>query len=134
MDYLRPTSEKARRASIRGLVAVSAIAGLATIAMCAGMLSRGSLEFEGKPLWIGVIVVATLGVSAAWIAWRLSHDRISANGVTNIPAWFIQLFGVFLLVGGCTVAFTAHKPMLLIVLMLSIPMVLAMLYVPRRRR
>jgi hypothetical protein len=132
MDYLRPVSQKVRRASVVGLVAVSVVAGLLTIAVCADMLSRGSLEFEGKPIWDIAIVFATLGLIAAWIAWRVSHDRICANGATNIPAWFIRLFGALVLVGGCIVSFSEHKPWLLIVMMLSIPATLAMLYVPRK--
>jgi hypothetical protein len=90
MDYLRPAREKVRRASVVGLVTASVVAGLASIGFCADMLTRRSIEFEGKPIWAGTLLVAILAVAAAWLARRLSNDNLSANGVTRTPRWFIQ--------------------------------------------
>jgi hypothetical protein len=133
MDYLDPVSEKSRRACVVALVTVSVIGGVATIGICASMLSRRSLEFEGKPLWAGAIVVGVLALTAAWLALRLSRNQLTANGVTLLPSWFIRLFAGFLLVGGCALAVHDNRPLLLVVMMLSVPAIVAMVYVPGKR-
>ena len=69
------------------------------------MLRRQSFEFEGKPLWIAALLLCFVGFCAAYIAFRLARDRIASNGVTTMPAWFIQSFGALLLVGIGLVAY-----------------------------
>lgn len=133
MDYLDPVSEKSRRASVVALVIVSVIGGVATIGICADMLARQSIEIEGKPLWAGAIVVAMLTLAAAWLARRLSRNQLTANGVTLIPSWFIRLFAGLLLVGVCALAVHDNRPLLLVAMMLSIPAIVAMIYVPGKR-
>ena len=54
---------------------------------------------------MGGVVIAVLGAAAAFIAWRLVRQHLAANGVTVMPTWFIQLFGILFLVGLCFVSY-----------------------------
>ena len=69
------------------------------------MIRRNSFYYEGKPLWIGATVVGIIGVAAAFTAWRLVRRNAAANGITVMPKWFIQLFGVLMLLGLCVAAY-----------------------------
>jgi len=104
-DYLQPVGRAWRITSIVGCTLTSIICLLLSLLLWTDMIRRHSLDYEGKPLWMGATVVGVIGVAAAFIAWRLVRRHAAANGVTVMPTWFIQLFGVFLLSGLCFVAY-----------------------------
>lgn len=56
------------------------------------MIRRGSLNYEGKPLWVGAAVVGVIGIAAADIAWRPVRRHAAANGVTVMPTWVHSAF------------------------------------------
>lgn len=56
---------------------------------------------------MGAGIVALIGLAAAFVAWRLARRAVAANGVTVMPTLFIQVFGIFMLIGQCFVAY--HK-------------------------
>ena len=104
-DYLQPVSRACRTTSIVACTAASIICLLLSLLMWTDMICRRSFDYEGKPLWLGAIAVAVIGFAAAFIAWRLVRRQVAANGVTVMPTWFIQFFGVLLLTGSCLVAY-----------------------------
>ncbi len=63
---------------------------------------------------MGVIVLAMIGFATAYISWRLLRHHASANGVTVMPTWFIQLFGILFFVGLCLVAYQRRSAVLVL--------------------
>src|SRR5438045_4215885 len=104
-DYLQPIGRAWRITSIVGCTFTSIICLLLSLLLWTDMIRRHSLDYAGKPLWMGAAGIGVIGVAAAFIAWRLVRRLAAANGVTLMPTWFIQLFGVLLLVGLCFVAY-----------------------------
>lgn len=104
-DYLQPVGRAWRITSIIGCTLASLICLLVSLLLWTYMIQRRSLDYEGKPLWMSAAFVGAIGVAAAFIAWRLVRRHVSANGVTVMPTWFIQYFGVLLLAGLCFVAY-----------------------------
>jgi integral membrane sensor domain MASE1 len=98
-DYLQPVEKGWRIASIIGCTLAAIICLLLSVLLWADMIRRHSFEYDGKPLWLGAVVIGVIGAAAAFIAWRLRRRHPAANGATVLPAWFIQLFGVLFLVG-----------------------------------
>ena len=104
-DYLQPVGRTWRITSIVACTLTSIICSLLSLLLWTDMIQRHSLDFEGKPLWMAAVLVAFTGAAAAFVAWRLVRRHAVANGITVMPIWFIQLFGVLLLVGLCLVAY-----------------------------
>jgi hypothetical protein len=104
-DYLQPVSRAWRITSIVACTLTSIICLLLSLLLWTDMIRRHSLDYEGKPLWMGAAAVGVIGVAGAFIAWRLVRRHAAANGVTAMPTWFIRLFGVLLLSGLCFVAY-----------------------------
>lgn len=104
-DYLQPVGRAWRVTSIVGCTLTSVICLLLSLLLWTDMIQRQTLHHEGKPLWAGAAVVGLIGGAAAFIAWRLIQRHAAANGFTVMPTWFIQLFGVLLLIGNCLVAY-----------------------------
>ena len=104
-DYLQSVGKVWRLVSIVGCTLTSVICLLLSIMLWTGMIHRHSVHYNSKPLWIGAVIIGAIGVAAAFIAWRLVRRHSASNGITVMPAWFIQIFGVFLMIGLCLVAY-----------------------------
>ncbi len=128
-DYLQPVGRAWRIASIVGCTATSLICLLLSLLLWTDMFRRHSIDYEGKPLWIGAVIVGLIGLAAGFIAWRLVCGHAAANGVTVMPTWFIQLFGVFFLVGSCFVAYYQRTGLFMVE---GVLVCLAMIFVGRR--
>ncbi len=127
-DYLQPVGRVWRIVNIVGCTLTSIICLLLSLLLWTDMIRRDSLDYEGKPLWIGAAVVGLIGAAAAFIAWRLVRRHAASNGITVMPTWFIQLFGVVLLLGLCFVAY--HRGSALFVVE-GVFICLAMIFVSR---
>ncbi len=73
-DYLRPVGRAGRIISVVGCTLVFLLCLLLSLLLRTDMVRRRSLEYEGKPLWIGAVMVAATGLAAA------------VTGVTVLPA------------------------------------------------
>jgi hypothetical protein len=127
-DYLQPVGKAGRITSIVACTMAAIIFLLLSLLMWADMIRRHSLDYEGKPLWVGASFVGAIGVAAGFIAWRLVSRQAAANGVTMMPTWFIQCFGVLLLAGLC---FTAYYRHYVLFLFEGVSICLAMIFVGR---
>lgn len=67
-------------------------------------------EFSSHELGlpIALAIIGLLTFFCAHISWTLWRRSLSSNGITMMPTWFIQMFGVFFLVGIAFVAY--HNP------------------------
>jgi len=95
-DYLKEVGRTARLLSVVGLSLTTFILGLSTFLIVYDLASgrvpardRGLLTAAG--LLFGLLLFAS-----GWMLLRLLRRTRSANGVTMMPAWFIQAFGVLL--------------------------------------
>jgi hypothetical protein len=107
-DYLKPVGKAGRIMSILACTLAAIVCLLLSLLMWTDMIRRHSFDYEGKPLWIGASFVGVIGVAAGFIAWRLVCRQAAANGVTMMPTWFIQFFGILLLGGLCVTAYYRH--------------------------
>lgn len=93
----------------RSLRLVSAVL-LGLFAVICGLIGAGGaiacvvLAGEGKPGIFPFLLYLAAGMAAfglfiAWLALRLARGDRSANQVTVLPAWVIQVFGVLLAPG-----------------------------------
>jgi H+/Cl- antiporter ClcA len=129
VDYLQPVGKAWRIASIVGCTLTSIICFLLSLLLWTDMIRQRSFDYQGKPLWIGAAIVGLIGVAAGFIAWRLLRGHAAGNGVTVLPASFIQLFGVLLLVGLC---FVADDTISVLVMVLFVFVCLEMIFVGKR--
>ena len=128
-DYLQPVSKAWRTLSLVACTFASIICLLLSLMLWTDMLRRRSIEYEGKPLWIAGVLIAVVGIAAAFIAWRLARRNAAANGITVLPTWFIQLFGVLLLLGLCFTAYLRGSPLFILE---GVFVCLAMIFIGRR--
>lgn len=63
------------------------------------MFREWRFTFDGKPLWIGAVIISMVGIASAFITLRLARRDSSSNDVTTLPVWFIQSFGVLYFIG-----------------------------------
>lgn len=92
-DYLQPVSDGVRRIAALACLLASLVSGSMTCLVIAGMIERGRLDHNGKPLWIGAAICGLIAAATGWMTVRLWIGR-STNGVTVLPIWFIELFGL----------------------------------------
>ena len=87
----------------------------------------------GMPVALGVMGILTF--FCAHIAWRLWRGSLSSNGVTFMPTWFIQTFGVFFLIG---IAFVAYRnpsyPLLVEGVSAALAMIFFRQHIAKRKR
>ena len=104
-DYLQPVGPWGRRLDLLACLATTFV-GAAVTAFVSGTLIRERVVLhQGKPVWLGVGVVALLTAAAGWLSIRLwSGGR--ADGVTLMPTWFIEVFGALLLASAVGLLFT----------------------------
>ena len=127
-DYLQPVSKIWRILSILACALASFLSLLTSLWLWTDMIQRQSLQYDGKPLWVGAVTISVIGISTAFIAWRLLCHHYAGNGVTSLPTRFIQLFGIVLLVGLGCVAYYKGKTSFIIE---GISICLAMIFVSR---
>lgn len=98
IDYLQPVRDGLRRVAAAACLLAALVAATITGFVAADMMEKRRLDQDGKPLWAGVLVCGLIAAACGWFAVRLGRGR-SANGVTILPVWAIEVFGVLFLAG-----------------------------------
>lgn len=98
VDYIQPVRDGFRRVAAFACLVASLVAATITGFVGMDMVAKGRLDQDGKPLWAGVLVCGLIATACGWFAVRLGRGR-SANGVTVLPVWAIEVFGVLFLAG-----------------------------------
>ena len=96
-DYLQPMGGLSRRLAAVAFLLVALLFALVVVAVVASAVRQGALD-DGE--LVGLLVCGVIASLFAWMALRLWVNR-SANGVTILPVWFIEVFGAFFLC--CTI-------------------------------
>lgn len=78
------------------------------------VIDAGGMRHEHIGLVMGGVLFAALGLYCTILSWRLWSKKTSANGYTVMPAWTIQVFGVFLLLGLAGSAVWDSDPLFLV--------------------
>ena len=134
-DYLQPVGRVWRIASIICCAFTSAICLLLSLLMWTDMIRRHSFDYEGKPLWVGAAIVGVVGVVAAFVVWRLARRRPAANGITAMPVWFIQVFGLLLLAGICIFIYYREATVVMFEgVMISLAMIFVGRHIAKKRK
>jgi hypothetical protein len=67
--------------------------------MCSALFRRHSPTSDGTGLLLVITTgVAIFGFALLLVAWRIMAGKLSANGRTLLPTWFIQAFGAVMFV------------------------------------
>ena len=75
------------------------------VAVCVFAVCENKIDDDGLGLAAGLGSIGLLTFLSAYVSWRLWRGALSSNGVTYMPTWFIQMFGVLFLVGIACSAF-----------------------------
>ncbi|QEL17163.1 hypothetical protein [Limnoglobus roseus] len=97
-DYLQPLNNGLRRVMAVVCLVAAVLSAAVTGIVVTAMFQTGEVTHKGKPVWVGAVVLAFIALSCGFFTVRLGSGRL-ANGVTVLPVWFIEVFGVLLLVG-----------------------------------
>ncbi len=97
-DYLQPVGNGTQRIAAIACLMAGLVATATTVVVVAGMIQRGRLDYNGKPLWVAAVICGLIAVACGWLTVRLAVGQ-SKNGVTVLPLWFIEAFGMLFLIG-----------------------------------
>lgn len=96
-----------------GFLLAAAFLSSTCLAVCVGATI---IRPEGLPMsaFFGSLAIfALLSWASVWMLVRVLRDARAANARTTMPEWFIQVFGVLLVVGIIISALTARRLLLL---------------------
>jgi hypothetical protein len=128
-DYLNDVGRGWRIIGILGLVFIFLICGAMCLVMGATLVL--GVADKGTPVWLAVVFLAFFGALTFFSGWMLvrvlSRTR-AANGVTAMPTWCIELFGVVFSAGIIWGAVVRRDPLVLVPLF---GIVAAMVFVRR---
>jgi hypothetical protein len=94
-----------KRFALLACLAATFVGATVTVWVGAALIGQRVAQHQGKPLWLGVCIVALLTVAAGWLSIRL-WSGACANGITLMPLWFIETFGALFLIGIMSLLFT----------------------------
>lgn len=109
-DYLTDVGDGLRRASFIACLAAAPLCTLISMLLGIDMISPGSILFNGKPIWIAELLMTWMAITSTIIAWRLRPGAPRLNGVTLIPLWVIQGWGLSILSSTIFLAFDVQSP------------------------
>lgn len=109
VDYLQPTNRFTRVLSFLGCLAATVVCWFFVAVAIVGLRRPDTPVADQKTAWFIIVFFSLLGSATAAIGYRLARGRVAANRITTMPVWFIQAFGVFLLVGLAFVALVEGK-------------------------
>jgi len=76
------------------------------VILCVQASHQNLFNSDGMGFLAALLIMALLCYFTVFLAWRLWSGSQSKNGITAMPTWFIQMFGVCFLVGSAIVAIT----------------------------
>jgi len=109
VDYLKPAGRAARVFSLVGCIAATAVCLLFVAVATVGLRRSNASVADQKIAWFIIVFFGLIGCATSALGYRLARGSISNNGVTTMPVWFIQAFGMFLLVGAIFVGVSGGK-------------------------
>jgi len=88
---------------------VAALLALIFAGLCLHGVRHHQFSDHGLEVCWVLSFIGLLTFFSACISWRLWRGSLSSNGVTLMPTWFIQMFGVYVLIGIAYVAYYNPK-------------------------
>jgi hypothetical protein len=132
-DYMREVGGFVRVLSIVTLFLGTLICGTLLL-LVVGILLSGTFRFAGGvPVWPSALLFGFLTFASGWMLVRILTRARSANGVTMMPTWFIQLFGVAFAVGIIFVAIARKEPFILLELFGVVPAMIGARWLLRKK-
>jgi hypothetical protein len=131
-DYLAEVGKRARSLAVAALTTATIIFGLAFFGLIAMTIRDKPANADEWRIAVGSLLVSgTFAGISLWMLSRLLRRTRSRNGITTMPLWFIELWGVVL---ACVLLIEAIVDRSLWMLAGSISLVGAMLFVRRSVR
>jgi hypothetical protein len=75
------------------------------VGLCVYEVRRQAASSNDPGFYSALALLATLAFFSGHASWRLWRGALSCNGVTLMPTWFVQAFGVLVLIG---IAYTGY--------------------------
>jgi len=133
-DYLQPISKKLRVLSALGLTLVAVLLILLFVMLLVAGIRHDRFAEDDYGLVLLLAFIGLTGLIFSYLAWRLWRGATSANAVTLIPTWFIQVFGVFLLAGAVFGAYHGTNLFLLEGVFVALAMIFIGRHIARKKR
>jgi hypothetical protein len=131
-DYLAEVGRRGRSLAVAALTIATAIFGLAFVGLIAMTIRDKPADADEWRIAGGSLFVSgTFAGVSLWMLSRLLRSTRSRNGITTMPLWFIELWGVVL---ACVLLIEAIVDRSLWMLAGSTSVVFAMLFVRRSVR
>ena len=131
-DYLRQVSNPARMLAVICLMLSTLFFGAAFLGLLAMTIQRIPAGAEKVRESIGQLLVgAVFATVSLWMLVRVLRRTRAPNGVTIMPIWFIELFGVLLFGGNVVFAIMERSPGLVLE---ALSVAGAMIFVRRKVR
>lgn len=113
-DYLQRAG-KGWRIACAAAITAAALAFVAIFGLlCVMAYKEDGFRRNNTGLITALALMALFAFCSFHLAWRLWRGSVSRNGVTSMPTWFIQLFGVCFLAGAIVVALSGGNKVSLI--------------------
>jgi hypothetical protein len=103
-DYLKSAGKGWRIACAIACTFATVLFLLFFVLLCVMAYQQHGFHRDALGFAAALLIMAFLGSYTSYLAWKLWHGSVSRNGVTTMPTWFIQIFGVWFLAGAIAVA------------------------------
>ncbi len=101
MKLTQLVSRRSKQVSIVLSIIGALFGWLLTIILVGGLIASQTLYHNGKPVWVGGIILGYFSFALSWFAFRLIRRPLPAEGETMMPRWFLIATVAFFI--GCFV-------------------------------
>ncbi|BET65456.1 hypothetical protein ASA1KI_03740 [Opitutales bacterium ASA1] len=127
-DFLQPVGRSGRVVSGVACAILALLFLACAILLWDRVAEALSNTSTGDLPWPAPAVLTLLAIVAGFWAYRLIRGAVSSNGVTILPAWFLEVFGTLVLIGLAVGAYIERDGFLLLK---GLPVFFAMVLIRR---
>ena len=84
-------SRTAKHLSAAGAVLGSLVGWFLTVVLVGSLVEERTMYHNGKPVWIGGVILAYFSFALSWFAFRLIRQPLPTEGGTMMPRWFLVM-------------------------------------------
>ncbi len=89
MEPNQLVSRTAKQFSMVACVIGALVGWFLTAIVAWGLIAKHTLYHNGKPVWIGVVILGYFSFALSWFAVRLIRRPLPLSGQTMMPRWFL---------------------------------------------
>jgi hypothetical protein len=89
MEPTQLVSRTAKQFSTVACVIGALVGWCLTVVLVWGLIAEHTLYHNGKPVWIGGVILGYFSFALSWFAVRLIRRPLPLGGRTMMPRWFL---------------------------------------------